>query len=69
MEPTEFDPATCVTAGDLRENGIPIPESVSDIAWVPLDAIKLRDWNTVHMADAAPRITATLMFMQPFRGA
>jgi hypothetical protein len=31
----EYNEETCVTAGALREVGVPIPENVPDCAWVP----------------------------------
>ncbi len=31
----EYDPHTCVTAGELRKIGMHIPDSIPDCAWVP----------------------------------
>lgn len=32
---TEYDPATCITAGELREMGFPVPDEIPDCGWVP----------------------------------
>lgn len=32
---TEYDPKTCITAKELRECKISIPESIPDCAWCP----------------------------------
>lgn len=38
---TDFNPATCVTAGELRAIGIAIPGCVPDCGWVPRHAVDL----------------------------
>ena len=38
-EPT-YDARTCITAGELREMGVPVSKEVPDCAWVPLRAIR-----------------------------
>lgn len=37
---TEYDPETCITAGELRAQGTyDLPESIPDVAWVPKSAV------------------------------
>ena len=36
----EYNPKTCVTAGELRAMGIPIPERVPDVGWIPRTAMR-----------------------------
>ena len=37
----KYDPRTCITARELRECGIPVPESIPDVAWVARSDIRL----------------------------
>jgi hypothetical protein len=30
----EYNEQTCVTAAELRSNGIPVPENIPDVAWI-----------------------------------
>lgn len=39
MTDNEYDSEKCVTAGELRQLGIPIPEGIPDVAWVPRTAL------------------------------
>ena len=36
---TEYDPQTCITAGELRASGIQIPQDIPDCGWVPRWAV------------------------------
>jgi len=36
-----YDPRTCITARELRECGIPVPESIPGVAWIARSAIRL----------------------------
>ena len=36
----EYDADTCVTAAELREMGITVPDDVPDCGWIPRHAIK-----------------------------
>ncbi len=39
MDSVEYDEVTCVTAGELRERGLPVPMDIPDCAWVPRSSI------------------------------
>lgn len=60
----EYDPATCVTAGELRELGFPIPASIPDVAWCLRSSLvpKLKD---VQGSDGEYTIHFTIEFMKP----
>lgn len=36
----DYDPRTCITAGELREAGATLPEHIPDCAWVPRSAMR-----------------------------
>ena len=65
----EYDPETCITAGELRAQGFHIPESTPDAGWVPRLSMKV--------VSAAPRskpnderrldISMMISFSEPFR--
>lgn len=61
-----YDPATCVTAGGLRERGVAVRPEIPDAAWLPKSAVRLTttqvpgdDGEPVHMIDVE--------FSEPFR--
>jgi hypothetical protein len=37
---SEYNQETCITAGDLRSVGIPVPERIPDCAWISRSAVK-----------------------------
>lgn len=37
----EYSPATCITAGELREMGADISGDIPDCAWVPRDSVEI----------------------------
>ena len=65
--PDEYDPATCITAGDLRQLGFPIPEGVPDVAWVP----RMAFFSAFQSAEAGPdgsmNLKFNVRFTHPFR--
>lgn len=42
MTETTYNPATCVTAGELRAAGIPIRDSVPDCGWIRRGAMRVK---------------------------
>lgn len=64
----EYDPFTCVTAGELRDMGLAVPQSIPDVAWVPRRSI---EWGAGQgtFDEATSRLTATITarFTEPFR--
>lgn len=65
--PDEYDPATCVTAGELRRLGFPIPEGVPDVAWVPRMALLSAFHNAEAGPDGSMNLKFNVHFTQPFR--
>ena len=39
MAEKEYDPKTCITAGELRAASIPIPPHIPDVAWVRKNSV------------------------------
>lgn len=44
----EYNPNTCITAGELRSMGIPIPESIPDCGWVSRHAIEFKEKSCIE---------------------
>lgn len=64
----DYDPATCVTAGELRSYGIVIPESIPDCAWIPSGTMKLEvDRVEGDAANIVTKVTLTARLSEPFR--
>jgi hypothetical protein len=66
----EFDETTCITAGQLRALGWPLPETIPDVGWIPLASIKTTfrvDRTTNPMATGMLRGEIVHEFTEPFR--
>jgi hypothetical protein len=66
----EYDPATCITAGELRAVGIPVPESVPDCGWIPRGSMAPGPEEPTTSYDPATGIITAMIptcFTQPFR--
>ena len=69
----EYDEALDVTAGELRDRGVPIPESIPDCAWTPRDSLQpvvVEDLDRTPEDSASRnvrRVRLELKFEQPFR--
>jgi len=66
----QYNPETCVHAGELRERGYDIPESIPDCAWIPRDAmVPTEDFNVEkdHSDDKLFHFSVGVVFTQPFR--
>lgn len=68
QETDEYDPRTCLTAGELRANGILIPGAVPDCGWIPRGGVKASSAAvTQEDVDAGIlRININYEFTQPF---
>lgn len=58
----EYDAATCVTAAELRDLGLTLPESIPDCGWVTRSSLK---FDAEKMGDLI--LSAKLVFSEPFR--
>lgn len=68
--PTEYDPETCLTAGELRATGAHVPENIPDCAWVPRCSVVVRRPPSVDIDPIDPtiiRVDTTMEFTAPFR--
>lgn len=52
----DYDPTTCITAGELRSQGNGVPANIPDCAWIPK--------NAVHVAYALPTSDAESGILQ-----
>ncbi len=61
MSIIEYDPSTCVTAKELRANGVQIPLEIPDPAWVPKTSVHydVRAAETTY-DEEAKRITSII---------
>jgi hypothetical protein len=67
-EMKKYDPKTCITAGELREVGIMVPDTIPDQAWIPrhammphLAGVKSKD-DDPSMVEAKIEIDLTVPF-------
>lgn len=65
--PSEYDPATCVTAGELREIGIPVPVSLPDVAWCPRSALRWACQGAETGPDSSWSLKLAVTFTEPMR--
>lgn len=67
MSAPEYDEATCITAAELRAQGIAVDEEVPDLAWVRRDSIRYRHGAVVREAGGRFSTTIGVEFTEPFR--
>jgi hypothetical protein len=65
MDPIPYDPATCVTAAQLRGKGIAVTSDIPDHAWVPKHAVELVD-RREPSDDGDPLYSLDVKFTAPF---
>lgn len=66
----EYDPATCITAGELRAVGVPVPDNIPDCGWVPRWAWTFKAEPAEHQAAQSPDVISMEVshrFSEPFR--
>lgn len=68
----DYDPRTCITAGECRAMGGEVPTDIPDCAWVPRRALKLDSvmadvTEADRKARALPSFKVTLTITEPFR--
>lgn len=66
MPEPEYDPITCITAGELRARGINVPLNIPDCAWVPRDSLQIGEPRTRVEGDRGI-ITIDFVYREPFR--
>lgn len=71
LEITEYDPATCITAGELRAMGMPIPGHIPDCGWIPRWSMRITATTPEHspkdIAANILRVDLGTSFLVPFR--
>jgi hypothetical protein len=66
---SEYDPKTCITAGEMREIGFGVPAQIPDCAWIPRSAFDL-DWEVTcgpSGGDNSLSAKVTVKVNEPFR--
>lgn len=63
--PRKYDPATCVTARELREIGLPIPEDIPDVAWCHRSALHVALNNVEDKGNGVVYLKFEMIFDQP----
>lgn len=64
---SEYDPETCITAGELRMSGLVIPENIPDCGWVRRSAIRAVPGDGQLSSDGRFSIGIALQFNEPFQ--
>jgi hypothetical protein len=64
--PEVYDPATCVTAGGLRERGVAVRPEIPDAAWLPKSALRMTT-TEVPSDDGEPVYSVEIEYSEPFR--
>ena len=68
IDTESYDPATCITAGELREAGAEVPDNVPDCGWVPRASMRLTPGKATHDTKTKRlSIDVGLTFTEPFR--
>jgi hypothetical protein len=65
--PTEYDPVTCVTAGELRALGAEIPDAVPDCGWVSRAALLYDNSPEVTVEGSRMSIHMSATIDEPFK--
>lgn len=63
----EYDPKTCITAGELRAAGFVIPDDIPNVGWVRRTSI---DWDgdvAIEEIDHKIRASVKFRFTEPFQ--
>jgi len=63
----EYDPRTCVTAGELRAAGLAIPDTIPDVGWVPRDSIMCGEPMPVYDETGTVAVGLEVIFAVLFR--
>lgn len=65
--PEEYDRRTCVTAAEVRAQGIPLPRKIPDVAWIPRAALEHSIGEMSSAEDGEVRCQLIITFTRPFR--
>jgi len=64
----DYDPDTCITAGELRADGVNIPDTIPDCAWISRSSLIPVSFNAVHVGNnGAVCIETSCSITEPFR--
>lgn len=63
----KYDSTICITAEELRDIGIEVPETIPDCAWVPRWALRFSVGEVVAVDATRYTTNCRIGFAQPFR--
>ena len=66
----EYDPVTCVTAGELRASGFPVPNDIPDCGWIPRVSVHVADVTVGEVTDGGDgrlNIAMEIRYSEPFQ--
>lgn len=65
---TEYDPVTCIHAGELRQMGFNVPSEIPDCGWVPRGSMQTVASSSTASDDSMVLTTnLEVTFTQPFK--
>lgn len=69
MDDLQYNEKICITAGELRDRGISVPESVPDCGWIPRWSMRLSmpENSVTDEGQGAMSIKLAVEFQEPFR--
>lgn len=71
MKAPTYDPATCITADELRAMDIPVPANVPDCGWTRRGAMRMKSATHAGTQDdidaGVLRMNIEIEFTEPFR--
>lgn len=66
-----FDPATCITAAELRSIGVHVPANIPDCGWIPRGSMRMGSIKPAstpeEIAKGVLNVNLETVFTQPFR--
>lgn len=63
----DYDPDTCVTAGELRGRGFPVAIDIPDVAWIHRSAIRAIQQDVAQQQDGSFDATIEISYLEAFR--
>jgi len=63
----QYDPETCITAGELRAMGVPVEQETPDCAWVPRSAVRFGRSTVVAVDGDRFDVESSVEFDRPFK--
>lgn len=62
-----YDPEACVTAFELRAAGIPVPDSIPDVAWIRHEHVKYNIYGVYGLDTDKVTVDIGVTFLSDFQ--